>query len=124
MLINFSNHPSEKWSDKQKEAAAVYGETVDSPFPAVPSNSDEKEIERLAQESLDRIVDMIDGNPASAVMVQGEFTLTYAVVSLLIERGIRAVSACSDRRVTEIAGEDGKPLKQVEFCFERFREYR
>lgn len=124
MLINFSNHPYDRWSEKQKEAAKVYGGVVDLAFPAVPSIASENDIEVLARESAERIANMLDGDPNSAVMAQGEFTLTFAVVSLLKERGIRAISACSERRVTEIIGDDGNPKKQIEFCFERFREYR
>ena len=124
MLINLSNHPYDKWSEKQKEAAQLYGKVVDLPFPAVTSTATEKDIVNLAGEVLDRIVGMLDSDPDSAVMVQGEFTLTFALVNLLRERGIRAISACSERRVTELAGDDGNPKKEVEFCFEGFREYR
>lgn len=35
MLINCSNHPSRLWGDPQKEAAKVYGEIMDIPFPQV-----------------------------------------------------------------------------------------
>lgn len=124
MLINLSNHPYDNWSEKQKEASQLYGKVVDLPFPAVPSTATEKDILSLADEVLDRIVEMLDGDPDSAVMVQGEFTLTFALVNLLRERGIRAISACSERRVTELVGDDGNPKKEVEFCFEGFREYR
>lgn len=124
MLINFSNHPFEKWSDKQKEAASVYGDTVDVAFPAVPGNADESEVAVLAQESVNTIVDLMDSNPKSAVMVQGEFTLTYSIVSALVERGISAVSACSDRHLLVEQDEDGNQVKTVRFDFERFREYR
>ena len=84
MLINFSNHPYEKWSDKQKEVAKEYGETVDLAFPAVPGMADESQIEALALDSIELILKNIDDDPKSAVMVQGEFTLTYAVVSELL----------------------------------------
>ena len=124
MLINFSNHPYDRWSEKQKEAAKVYGGAVDLAFPAVPGMADESQIKAIALDSIEKIIELIDGDPKSAVMVQGEFTLTYAVVSILLERGIRAVSACSDRRVLEEEDETGKIVKTVVFDFERFREYR
>ena len=124
MLINFSNHPYNTWGDKQKDAGAKFGTVVDLPFPAVSSKADEREIKCLAEKSLEIIIGLLNDEPASAVMVQGEFTLTYAVVSLLLKRGIKAISACSERRVTEVAGEDGKLVRHVEFSFERFREYR
>lgn len=124
VLINFSNHPYEKWSEKQKEAAKVYGDTKDLPFPSVPGSASENEIEQLAEETIERIVSILEKDPSGTVLAQGEFTLTYAVVSLLKQRGIRVISACADRKVTEVTGDDGKMKKQVEFCFERFREYR
>lgn len=124
MLINFSNHPYGKWPEKQKAAARVFGETVDLAFPAVPGMADESQIVALASESIDRIFGIIDDDPNSAVMVQGEFTLTYAVVSILRERGIRSISACSDRHILVDADQEGNITKTVVFDFERFREYR
>ena len=124
MLINFSNHPFEKWSDEQQKKALEYGNVVDLPFPVVPADADENDIEMLALGSIERIEDMLGGDLSGSVMVQGEFTLTYAVVSRLLKKGIRVISACSDRYVTEVVSVDGDPVKQVKFCFERFREYR
>ena len=126
MLINFSNHPYEKWSEKQKEAAGGYGDTVDLPFYAVPANATEEEIAGMANRAVKEIVTRIGASEhtADAVMVQGEFTLTYAVVSALLRLHIRVISACSERRVTESVDENGNQIKQVDFRFERFREYR
>ena len=123
MFINFSNHPYDKWSEEQKAAAVVFGEVLDVPFPSVPGNADEDQITRLAEESTKKILSHIDKSKENVVMVQGEFTLTYAVVSILLSMGITAVSACAERRVTETVDENGTPLKQVVFQFERFRKY-
>ena len=124
MLINFSNHPCNRWSEKQKKAAEKYGETVDLAFPAVPGMADESQIEALASDSIDLILKKIDDDPKSAVMVQGEFTLTYAVVSRLQKFGVRTISACSERHIRTEEDQNGNIIKTVVFDFERFREYR
>ena len=33
IIVNFTNHPSAKWSQGQLEAVAQYGSVVDVPFP-------------------------------------------------------------------------------------------
>ena len=33
IFINFSNHPSDRWDDKQKKASEQYGRIKDIPFP-------------------------------------------------------------------------------------------
>ena len=55
-------------------------------------------------------------------MVQGEFTLTYAVVRRLLDRKIKAVSAVSERNVIEQV-ENGEVRKTIVFRFGGFREY-
>jgi hypothetical protein len=115
IFVNFTNHPSEKWGIEQKKAASQYGEIKDLVFPDVDPDSDETSIRDEAAKYVSLIQAM---NPA-AVMCQGEFTLTYAVVRMLTGRGIRCVAACS-RRLVENAP-DG--AKIVRFEFTRFREY-
>ena len=43
-FINLSNHPSDKWDEKQMEAAKQYGEVMDIPFPSIPAQADENEV--------------------------------------------------------------------------------
>jgi hypothetical protein len=119
MLINFTNHPSEKWSAEQIRAAGVYGEIKDLPFPSVDPAADEAEVEAAAEEYAGRIAEM---SPA-AVLCQGEFTLCYGVVRRLSEKGIRVMAACSARDVTEKETEAGNTEKFAVFNFVRFREY-
>jgi len=123
VLINFSNHPYEKWSKKQKRAAQEYGNTIDLPFPPVPGNADEKDIEILCEKAVQDILEMINDDPETTVMVQGEYTLTYSVVKKLSDRGIRVLASSSERLVNETY-DNGKIFKHIEFRFERFREYR
>ena len=40
MFINFSNHPSVRWSAEQTAAAMKFGDFVDVPFPDVPAGAD------------------------------------------------------------------------------------
>ena len=122
MFINFSNHPSEGWNPKQLEAASKYGEVVDVPFARVSSCATEEEIADIAQRSADLIMDSIT-SADDVVMVQGEFTLTYALVKILKERGIKVLSACSERVATETTDEAGNKVKQSVFSFVKFREY-
>lgn len=120
IFINFSNHPSDNWSTKQKAAVSdLYdSEILDVPFPAVNAAADESEIERLAI----KCVEVICEYHPVAVLCQGEFGVTYHVVRLLKKNGIRAVYACSERRTIEKKTDEGT-VKTSEFHFVRFREY-
>lgn len=118
MLINFSNHPSKYWSKEQQEAARVWGEIEDMAFPSVPARASAQEIQLLAEQQIKLI---LEKKPA-AVLCQGEFTLSYAMVRRMKEKGILAVSACSERNTREIY-ENGISKKEIIFEFVRFREY-
>ncbi|NLZ83990.1 MAG: hypothetical protein GX915_10045 [Clostridiales bacterium] len=114
MFVNFSNHPFERWEREQIEVAKRYGEILDIPFPEIPSQWSNKQTQIKAKECADMIMAY---NP-SVVMCQGEYTLTYQVVAMLKERGIKVVAACSERMVEELEGR-----KVIKFKFEQFREY-
>lgn len=118
IFVNCSNHPSSQWCAEQKEAAAKYGEVVDISFPAVDPSMTEKQISRLAAEISKEILSC----DPEAVMCQGEFTLTYAIVRRLREQSIKTVAACSARTVKEMQTTAGAK-KEVLFRFEGFREY-
>ena len=114
IFINFSNHPSDRWSNEQKKAALNYGEIIDIPFPSVDSNGDESYIKETGNKMIERIMSY---HP-KAVLCQGEFTLAYYIISALMRNGIIVLAACSNRNVKE----DGNK-KIVEFNFVRFRSY-
>ena len=118
MFVNFSNHKSSLWTQKQKEAAYAYGEIVDIPFPAVPAEDSVDDIIMIANEYTDIILQM----KPRAVMCQGEFTLAFTVVSKLRSHGITVFAACSERRVTELS-ENNTIQKSSIFEFRQFREY-
>lgn len=115
VFVNFSNHPSARWGEEQKAAAACYGQQlVDLPFPAVEAKVDEAAVSALAEQYVEQIMSYC---PA-AVLCQGEFCLTFLVVSALKAQGVTVLAACSERIVTE-----HEDKKEVVFRFEGFREY-
>lgn len=118
MLINFSNHPSEYWDQKQLEAAKVYGEIKDIPFPAVDPAASYDDIQLLADQYVHNILSTA-GNRQITVHIMGEMTFTYLVVSQLKEIGIECVASTSVRDAEETA--DGRKIS--EFQFVKFRRY-
>lgn len=119
VFINCSNHPSKRWSEEQKKAAEEYGRIVDIRFPEVDPAWTAEQVKTEA----DRICREIDKYSVGAVMCQGEFTLTYSIVSRLKKKGITVLAACSRRRTEEILNDDGTIQKKVIFSFEGFREF-
>lgn len=119
MFINFTNHPSGLWSKAQLDAASTYGKIVDLPFPNVPPQFSEEEVQRMAAEYLDKILAM----KPSAVLCQGEMTLTCLMAHRLLTAGIPALAACSERRTEEQVNPDGSTQKVSVFVFCRFRAY-
>lgn len=120
MLINFSNHPSDRWSAEQSNAAlSQYGEIADIPFPNVDAYASDESVFLIAKS----IADEIETSSPDAVLCQGEFSLAFAVTELLMEKGIPVICACSERNVVENLTESGETVKRVEFKFTRFREY-
>ena len=119
LFINFSNHCSDNWGADQIEAASRWGRIIDIPFPDVPADADEEDIQRIAYQCVNEISNL---NP-EAVLCQGEFTLAFAVVEMLKRRGITVVAACSNRKVVESFLEDGTCQKESFFEFIRFRKY-
>lgn len=114
LFVNFTNHPSEKWSKEQVEAASEYGRIIDVPFPVVLPTLDEECVRVLAEECAATILSL----KPNAVLCQGEFTLCYDVIGLLKAEGITVLAATSRREVVE----DGN-IRTSAFIFERFREY-
>ena len=119
MFINFSNHNSSNWSKEQIDAARKFGDIVDVSFPSVPANADSKDVMDLANSNVEKILKL---NP-DCVMCQGEFTLTYAIVNMLKEKGIKVVAGCSDRDVVERIDENGLYEKKAIYRFVQFRDY-
>ena len=119
MFINFSNHPSSRWSQDQLQAAEAFGEIIDMMFPEVDPHQSEEEIKETAKTVVEEIV----RHDPDFVMCQGEFCLSFAVATLLKEKGIRVGGACSERLTEESVDPEGRTEKKSYFRFVRFREY-
>lgn len=119
MLINLSNHPSDKWSEAQTAAAnEQFGEIVDLPFPQIEPNASKEDIFKIAQDYHNRVHQK--GAPeTTAIHIMGEMTLTYQLVGMLKDTGYRCYASTTIREVYE--QEPGK--KTVIFQFVSFREY-
>jgi hypothetical protein len=115
IFLNISNHPSVNWSEAQTYAALQFaGRVLDLPFPEVPPEVDTPLVYEIARQTVDSIPDNV-----THAMVMGEFTLVYALVGLLREKGIIPLTATTIRLVEEF--QDGSKLSRFEFV--RFREY-
>ena len=121
IFVNLSNHPSQKWCQEQKMAVDKIvpdAQIVDYPFPSVESSLDEAQSIKLSEQ----LVTEIAALKPSAVMCQGEFGLTFSLVTMLKRMGIKTVYGCSERKTTERQTENGTE-KAVTFSFVKFREY-
>ena len=118
-FINHTNHPSERWSGEQRKAAQVYGEILDIPFPAVDAEATSAEVATQVEENLEKILVL---EPA-AVLCQGEFNYTFALVEQLKNLGITVVAATSERVVADEILPDGSTRQVSTFRFVQFREY-
>lgn len=119
MLLNFTNHPSKIWSEKQKDAAKLFGEIVDMPFPHIDESADENYISKLADEYLQKIL-LIAERENVVVHLMGEQTFVYSLVKRLKNRNINCV-ASTTKRIVKLDSSGQK--KEVIFQFERFRYY-
>lgn len=125
MLINFTNHPSEKWPAAQLDTAIdLYGAVTDYPFPTVSPEATENDIAVVADEKTAGILEILQQYPEdhNAVLCQGEFNLCFAVVNRLLDLNIETISATTERITTEDFG-NGTIKKTSEFRFSGFRKY-
>ena len=118
MFINLTNHASENWSKAQLEAAKEYGEIIDLQFPNVSPEASKEEIDLLANEYLDEILEC----ETTCVLCQGEFCFSYALINKLKEHHVKVVAACSERIVEEETSASGTRRISY-FKFVQFREY-
>lgn len=140
MFVNISNHPCARWGAEQVVAAAQWGEMIDLGFPAIDPAATREEVVDLARDYCERVHQLAQvptddhmqdreqtqapvQNPDVTVMVSGEFTFTYHLISLLQQCGYRVVAACTRREVTEETQPDGSVVKTARFAFVQFREY-
>ena len=118
-FVNHTNHPSERWGDEQLAAAKNFGELVDVPFPAINPAASSEEIRELVQSNAEKILSL---EPA-AVLCQGEFNYTFAMVERLKNFGVTVVAATSERVSHEEILPNGTTRQVSTFNFVQFREY-
>ena len=114
IFINLTNHPSEKWEEGQRVEAQTYGKIVDIPFPNVDAYATETQVEDSGRQIVEKVLEY---SPA-AVLCQGEFTLAFQVINMLLDQDITVVAACSERIVKEVGNK-----KESYFNFKKFRKY-
>ena len=129
MFINYSNHPSANWNQVQLTAANSYGKLYDMAFPVVSVRDTEEDIVVLAENQLKLLEELAKENGKTlndtTIMCQGEFSLSYALISKIKEKYplCKVVCAISERQVVE-KQEGENMVKQVVFSFAGFREYK
>ena len=119
IFLNHTNHPSDKWSSEQISAAKIFGEIKDFPFPNIPPKIDSDEIKKIVSENLQEILKI----SPSAVLCQGEFNYTFAMVTELKKNNIPVFAATSERIVSTLTDDDGITKRISTFRFVRFRNY-
>jgi len=116
-FLNISNHPVDQWDENQKKAALqLAGKLKDIQFPNVPPNATLAEVEKKAEEIMEKVLVEED---TTIAMVQGDFTLTTILVKKLQEKNIVCVIATTPR---EVMYEEGG-LRTYKFEFVSFRPY-
>jgi len=122
MLINLSNHPSSKWQEKQTEdAIRLFDKIVDISFPKILPEADNSYIKDLTLRLSEQCENILftSKSDSNAVHVMGEFTLSFAIVSILAKNGIRCVASTTERIVEEI-----NDKRTIIFNFKQFRDYQ
>ncbi len=119
MLINLSNHPSDKWEKLQLEAASKYGEIVDMPFPNILPDWDDAEVETLVIDYYTRCLEKLPKGSQNAVHLAGEFIFCFLLAQMFLKAGVICVTSTSKRIVKE---ENGEKISKFEFV--RFRNYK
>jgi hypothetical protein len=115
-FLNISNHPSDKWTPEQVEAAkSLGGLPSDVKFPHVDPQWSTEEVQNVAK----KLVMSLDLVEVAGAMVAGEPLMTLCIVRNLQAIGVRCFSATTERSVVE--GKDG--VKTSKFNFVRFREW-
>lgn len=123
MLINFSNYPSQKWSTEQLvQAKKQFGGVTDLKFPNVNPNCTESDIANLTNifyQKIQKIVKNIKRTEEITVLIMGESTLTFTLLTRLLGSGIPCVASCY--QIDTIKNENGK--KESIRKFVKFRYY-
>jgi len=124
LLFNISNHPSQEWEEKQREG---WDQIIDIPFPSISPNMSMGEVWDLGVNIRASIHDLVRKEEFGYllwypiyVMVEGEFSLTFAITELLRQSGWFVILAFpTSERIVE---PDGR--RQFKFTGWRFVSLR
>ena len=87
MFVNFSNHPSAHWDEKQIRMARCYGDIVDIPFPDIPPEEDEAYITSLTERYVRLIVEQYSPQK-DVVHIMGEMCFSFSLIILVFFLGL------------------------------------
>lgn len=124
VFINYSNHPSTKWSEDQLNAAKEMADRiVDEPFPQIDPEATEFDIVDLAKKEINRFFQTYIGEYNEFIIhIAGEMTFVAYFVSQINKWwAANAICITSTTKRDVVENEDGS--KTVKFKFVRFRQY-
>ena len=134
IFINVSNHRIDTWTKEQLEEATILGNgnIVDIPFPYVHPEMNELQIEDMAIDLIETILNHIDvdNDRVAYIHIMGELGLTYKAVDSLFkikyeeDIGVEllVIHSTTSRDVHEFK-EGNLTKKNVVFKFIQFRSY-
>ena len=123
-LLNLTHHPATEWAPRQRDAAQALAppgdvaHIVDQPFPRVDPAATTEQVDRLADDIATDLAARY-APAATVVHLQGEMTLTVALVARLQGLGFRVVASTTER-VATVHGDGNRTLS---FAFHGFRDY-
>jgi len=117
MLINVSNHSSEKWSPEQLKSAQEFGEIIDLGFPNVSPELTSIELEDLVDVWFAKIWSYVTMFETHYVHLMGETGFITRLATRLREHEIHVIHSTTKRNVME---KDSIKTSVFEFC--RFRD--
>lgn len=127
IFINYSNHPSSKWSSEQLQAAKdlchkfnpeAEVSIMDVPFPSINPSDSTGQLRTQAARQV-REFEKLSLDHRVILHVMGEMCYTHNVVKLAEQAGICCVASTTERLSVE--NPDG--TKTVAFKFCQFRQY-
>lgn len=123
IFINYSNHPTSKWSEDQLNAAKEMADrVVDEPFPQINPEATEFDVVDLAKSEINRLFQTYSGYDEFVIHIAGEMTfVTYFVSQINKWWAANAICITSTTKRDVVENEDGS--KTVKFGFVRFRQY-
>lgn len=117
VFVNLSNMHTNKWPEDRLQGALELsegGEIINVAFPVLGALASREEV----YEKADYIVEKVMSHKPDIVFCMGEFSMCFRIVYLLKEKGIKVVTLCNER---VISNEDGRSISGFKFI--QFREF-